>query len=104
LDEALADFIAVLGTLNNELNGPVPSGPAGPPGARATVVPRDAAYAVAEVTRMLREYGERQSDAAAVRAAWVVDTAWAAVLAGDIDDLEEHVSDEERARKRRPPG
>ena len=33
----------------------------------------------------------------AVRAAWLVETAWSAALAGDIDDVAEHVQLEERA-------
>lgn len=47
-------------------------------------MPRDAAYAVSAVTGMLRHAG--RPDAAAR-----VDTAWIAVLDGDINDLAEHV-------------
>ena len=45
----------------------------------------------AEVARMLR-------DAGADRSARKVDTAWLAVLAGDVDDVREHVAQEESAR------
>ena len=81
LDAAVQDFIDVLETLNLELNGDVPSEGVGDT--------PDAAYAVGEVSRMLRD------DPETPRAAWLVETAWLAALAGDIDDLRQHVSDEE---------
>jgi hypothetical protein len=81
LDETVRGFLSVLERVNVELNGPLPSERIG---AGTDDVPRDVAYAVSEVTRMLRD--AEQHDAAAR-----VDTAWNAVLAGDIDDLAEHV-------------
>jgi hypothetical protein len=51
------------------------------------------AYSVAEVARMLRE-------ASADREAWQVETGWLAVLAGDIDDVGQHVAEEEAACRR----
>jgi hypothetical protein len=51
------------------------------------------AYAVAEVARMLRE-------ADADREAWQVETGWLAVLAGDVDDVRQHITEEETARRR----
>ena len=85
--EAVAGFLLVLERVNRELNGPSPSGRIG---VGSDDVPRDVAYAVSEVTRMLRA-------AEAQDAAGRVDTAWNAVLAGDIDDLAEHVEGEHRA-------
>jgi hypothetical protein len=82
------DFIAVLGRLNHELNGSTPS--ASTAGEEA-MVPSSVAYAVAEAIRMLREYPD-------LRSVWRIETAWTAVLAGDIDDIEAHVNDEYRAR------
>jgi hypothetical protein len=85
---AVDDFIATLGRLNRELNGEMPS--ASTSGVQA-MVPASVAYAVAEVARMLREYPDSRN-------AWRVETAWLAVLAGDIDDVETHVDDEYRTR------
>ena len=84
--EAVTGFLLVLERVNRELNGPRPSERIG---VSPDDVPRDVAYAVSEVTRMLR-------DAEAQDAARRVDTAWNAVLAGDVDDLAEHVEGEHR--------
>lgn len=86
IDSAASDFVAALNDYNRDLNEPVPSSSVG-----SDSVPRDVAYAVGEVTRMLRESG-------ADRSAWRVETAWLAVLAGDIDNLGEHLAEEEAAR------
>jgi hypothetical protein len=84
IEVATADFIAALGEYNSSLNGSALSVETGKP-AEGDVVSRGAAYAVAEATRMLRDAG---ADDCARR----VDTAWAAVLAGDIADIPQHVS------------
>ena len=89
IEPATADFIEALDEYNGRLNGPVPS--AGVGEAEEDVVSRRAAYAVVEVARMLR-------DAGADDCARQVDIAWAAVLAGDIDDIREHVTREDSAR------
>jgi hypothetical protein len=84
------DLIDALQRLNTELNGDPPS----ESGAGADSVPREIAYAVAEITRALRK-------AAQPDAAWKVDAAWNATLAGDIDDLGSHLNEEgpERAER-----
>jgi len=99
VEEALRDFLDALSALNRDLNGPIPSESV----RGAGVVSTDVAYAVAEVARLLREYGERAGDAAATEAAWRVDTAWLAVLAGDIDDLAQHLEEEAAAQPARLP-
>jgi hypothetical protein len=76
---AIADFVDALEALNRELNGDVPSETIE---GKADSVPRSVAYSVAEAASMLRDAG--QDD-------WSVNTAWEAVLAGDIDDLHEHL-------------
>ena len=53
-------------------------------------MPRDVAYAVSEIARLL-------GNTAHVVEAWEVDVAWNAVLAGDVDDLREHIDHERRA-------
>jgi hypothetical protein len=89
LASALRDFLTALSRLNHELNGPVPS-----EAASATMdIPRNVAYAVAEVLRLLRDNDEASD------AAWLVEAAWQAVLAGDIDDLEQHLVEERAPRE-----
>lgn len=83
---ALGAFLDVLQRLNVEMNGAAPS----EAGEGDTSVPRVAAYAVAEASRMLRAAGR---DGAARQA----DAAWSAVLAGDIDDVPAHVALERSA-------
>jgi|HubBroStandDraft_6_1064221.scaffolds.fasta_scaffold133489_3 hypothetical protein len=84
---AVAAFLQVLELLNHEMNGPRPA-------AIAAVgddeVPREAAYAVAEVSRLLR--AAENEDAARQ-----IDAAWSAVLAGDVHDVIENVAEERRA-------
>jgi hypothetical protein len=84
IETATADFIEALDEYNRSLNGAVPSAGVGDP-AGEDAVSRRAAYAVAEAARMLR-------DAGAADCASRVDIAWASVLAGDIDDIREHVA------------
>jgi hypothetical protein len=99
LGEALADLLAILARLNHELNGTTPSESTD----SATEIPRDLAYAVAEITRLLRDASDKPpgspDTAAFANVAWLSETAWAAVLAGDIDDLMEHVDLEQAARQ-----
>jgi len=90
LAEAVSDFLAQLDLLNHELNGAEPSARTS---GKAETISTSVAYAVAEVARMLRE-------AEASREAWQVETGWLAVLAGDIDDVRQHVAEEEAARRR----
>jgi hypothetical protein len=54
LGEAVADFVATIQSLNLELNGDSPSAF----GEHVDEVPRDVAYAVCEVSRMLRADAE----------------------------------------------
>lgn len=93
--EAVVDCLCTLATLNRELNGDIPS--------RTTVcvedVPRNLVYAVTEIVRMIRdcqEHAQGQSgEAVFAQAARRIETAWLAVLAGDIDNILEHVDQEE---------
>jgi hypothetical protein len=98
LRDALEDILVTLGDLNHELNGPIPSGAVDV----AHQIPRDIVYAVTEIVRMLRspDANADQLRNARDEAAWSVETAWSAVLAGDIDDLRQHVDDERTARQR----
>jgi hypothetical protein len=98
LEVAIADLLDVIALLNLELNGATPS--------QSTQVvqgiPRDVAYAVAEIINLLRQHAG--SDAVETKvsltdAAWVVETGWLAVLAGDIDDLRTHLADERAMRR-----
>jgi hypothetical protein len=89
IEAATADFVDALDSFNRQLNGEFPAAMSS---GESGVVPRDVAYAVAEVVRMLRAFGADHS-------AWVVETAWLAVLAGDVDDVGEHIALEEAARR-----
>lgn len=98
LQEALIDCLRTLGSLNGELNNQARPGEV----ARAADVPRSVAYAVAEIVRVIRDSqhdAQDQHNAAVLgRAAWRIETAWSAILAGDVDDIERHVEEEEAAR------
>ena len=100
IDDALADVIATLNTLNIEINGPIPSetietSPA--------LFPRQLVGAVTEIVRRVREEAVAADNAETkrelLRIAWRLDCAWSAILDGDIDDLEEHVDGQESARQ-----
>jgi hypothetical protein len=99
LDRALADFVNTLSVLNREINGELPSAA---DSAHLADLPRRLVYSVTEVIARLREcqaqaanLGDRQRFDLA---AWRAEAAWSAVLAGDIDDIEKHLDDEERMR------
>lgn len=87
-DVAVAACLHALDALNHELNGLLPS----TSDTGDDAVPRSVAYAVAEIARILRASGDEDG-------AWQVDTAWSAVLAGDIDDIPAHVAGERRERR-----
>ena len=100
LGEAFGDYLSALALLNLELNGPTPSESIN---GKATSVPRELAYAAAEVARILRDRAARpdtpdRDKRTLLDSAWYVETAWLAVLAGDIDDLVQHLHDERAAR------
>jgi hypothetical protein len=87
VETAVADVFDTLTLLNHELNGPTPSENTDP----VMLLPRQLVYAMAEIIEMLREC---RAEGAARR----VGTAWMAILAGDIDDISEHVRLEEEWR------
>jgi hypothetical protein len=90
MEAATADLIEALDGFNRVLNGPRPSSGLRD-ACRTDVVPIRVAYSVGEAVRMLRESG-------ATTCAWRIETAWLAVLAQDIDDVSNHVAEEEQAR------
>lgn len=98
LENAVADCVSALALLNVELNGATPSSTA----VRIAVLPRGLVYAMAEIARMLRDGEKQASDpehgSRLSAAASKIETAWLAVLAGDIDDIQEHVEQEEGAK------
>lgn len=91
LAPALADLVDSLAWLNRELNGDKPS-----EGQGAASVPRDVAYALSEIVRLLRTAADKGgADAGSIAtAAKKIEAAWGAVLAGDIDDIPEHLAQE----------
>ena len=99
VEQALADFLRTLSVLNRELNGESPSAVAS---THVADLPRSLVYAITEVISRLRECQVRTTNARDSdwfgRAAWRAEAAWSAVLAGDIDDIERHLVDEETMR------
>lgn len=93
LERAFDDFIAALNVLNGEMNHDAPM----------QALPRRLVYAVTEVLRLLREGQEKALGENDRRwfalAAWRADTAWTAVLSGDIEDIHAHVKSEEAMRR-----
>ena len=97
LAESVNDVIDALSEINHQLNGPVPS--------RSTIadanVPRQLVYAISEILRFLRKFRETSEATAEQRSATrferEIEIAWSAVLSGDIDDLRQHISEEEEA-------
>jgi hypothetical protein len=92
LDQAVNDIVDTLSEVNYQMNGAVPS--------ETTIadanVPRRLVYAVSEIQRMLRKLRERNATSAAQQSVrrneLIIETAWSALLSGDIDDLREHIS------------
>lgn len=99
LRNAVDDCLKILAGLNRELNGEVPSHTV----SHALDIPRRLVYAVAEVVRMIRMSQEQaqteDNERELALAAWRIETAWLAVLAGDIDDVLKHVEQEEAMKK-----
>ena len=93
-NQAVEDCLTTLVTLNRELNheGSSP----------VAEVPRKLVYAMTEISWIIRECSEkaREETEASLfsRAAWRLETAWSAVIAGDIEDILNHVRLEEAAR------
>ncbi|NJL26805.1 MAG: hypothetical protein HC897_02460 [Thermoanaerobaculia bacterium] len=89
-----ANVIQLFETINFEFNGPTPSEVI----KKEHFLPRALVYAIAEILSMLRIYREGEDDPALVSLLAHVlrqlETAWCAVLAGDIDDITEHLEQE----------
>ena len=88
VDTPVASLVDAFQRMNIEINGRKPSETVGDDNFQ---LPVHLVYAVAEVVRMLRDEGFDEH-------AWAVDTAWLAVLAGDVDDVPDHVAMERLAR------
>ena len=98
-EEALDDVLRILEALNLEANGAVPSESA----THEQCFPRALIYAVTEVIWLLREAANQAGNATATRdlnkAARRIELAWSAVLAGDIDNLTEHIAEEDASQE-----
>lgn len=97
--KACADLMSAMTSLNFEVNGPCPSKDTS---TRLSALPIGLVYAITEILRMLREpHGLPPEDREFCKlAAWRAETAWSAILAGDIDNIAEHVREEESWRFR----
>lgn len=94
LAAAFKDVIDVLVEVNIQANGEVPS-ETYPGSEPASSFPRLLIAAVAEILRLLKELDAAGVPSAA-RAARMVNSAWDAVIDGDIDDIWRHVESTEQ--------
>lgn len=97
IGRATSDVVDLLEELNKDLNGSTPSESTD----YAENIPRSLAYAMSEILLLLRDSRNdlpSQSNDLTRRSLWTIETAWNAVLAGDIDNLREHLAYEEAAR------
>jgi len=93
--ESLSDLVQTLDRLNRQLNGETPSEQT----SGAESIPRRLVYALAEISRLLHDAATASGGRSDLReASWQIDQAWSAILAGDIDDLGQHLTDEAFAR------
>ncbi|HJY78730.1 MAG TPA: hypothetical protein VKE95_18965 [Burkholderiales bacterium] len=86
------DIVETLSAINREMNGAVPSETA----IADAKVSRRLAYAVSELQRMLRVFRESTNVNEVQQSARTfertIESAWLAVLSGDIDDIREHIA------------
>ena len=96
VQRAFDDFLKTLSVLNHELNGPTPSERKEP---GPDPLPGRLVHAVSDAILLLAEWEEFAKRAGKVVPpfAWRAQSAWCAIVDGDIDDIEEHVSWEEAA-------
>jgi hypothetical protein len=99
-DESVRDVIHTLQILNTELNGEIPSESS----QREQNIPRSVVYGVSEIIRLTRNAAERLQDVKRIEAllqfARSIEIGWSAVLAGDIDNIMLHITEEENANQR----
>lgn len=95
-DESVRDVIHTLQILNTELNGEIPSESS----QREQNIPRSVVYGVSEIIRLTRNAAERLQDEALLQFARSIEIGWSAVLAGDIDNIMLHITEEENANQR----
>jgi len=97
--EALEDVLRILQALNIEMNGEIPSESSN----REQHFSRALIYAVSETIRLVRHSAnEAPNDALRNdldKSARRIEMAWSAVLAGDIDNLKNHITEEEAAHE-----
>jgi len=98
ITEATDDVIRVLGRLNREINGDIPSEST----KRDALISRELVFLITEILRILRSAVDEAEDTRMkdefARQERRISTAWYGVLSGDIDDIQQYVDDEERAR------
>jgi len=87
-----------LGRLNREINGDIPSEST----KRDALISRELVFLITEILRILRSAVDEAEDTRMkdefARQERRISTAWYGVLSGDIDDIQQYVDDEERAR------
>lgn len=98
IESAVSDVIDALTRLNYEINGSPPSETP----AKNGNLDRRLVYAMSEILRLLKPDADTPDNIrhCLERSEWAISTAWLAVISGDIDDIKEHLSEEEKARKK----
>jgi hypothetical protein len=95
VEESTEDALGILNELNILFNGEIPSEST----TSINEFPRRLVYAVSELIGFAHKTATHNKDPKAAeqaaRAALRIEIAWSAVLAGDIDDLLDHVAGEE---------
>lgn len=78
---------------------------AAPDGGTTIATSLGVVYAMSNIIGLLLDLlleGDSNRSSAIVEAVWRINCAWDALLAGDVNDLREHVDMERRARRDRP--
>jgi len=98
LSTSLNDLLDTLEQLNLEVNGNDPTDIE----SGQSSFPRQLVYAVheliCELRRAPRKDSQSQSREERNAAAWTLEIAWTAILAGDIENIRQHIQQEEWAR------
>jgi len=92
--DAFSDILVCMEKLNHEMNGPLPSGDVRP---KVSHFDRKLLYAIYEIGRQISQAAEKappDRSASLCSLGRKFDAAWGAILAGDIDDIRDHIEDE----------
>ena len=88
IEIAAADIVRCLSLINLEINAPIElPGESKIPGSLVSAI----SQIVCDCIEFALRFNDEKSAKRMLTAAWIIQLAWNAVAAGDIDDIEEHV-------------